>query len=61
MALMITNPAFTVFTCLLLDKINPVGEKHQIMIILNSTEVKIFKLIKSYPNSLENSNEKVYI
>lgn len=47
MSLMITNPEFTVFTCLLIDKINTSAEKHQIMIILNTTEVKIFKLIKS--------------
>ncbi len=44
---MITNHELTVFTCLLLDKINSTGEKFEIMIILNTIEVKVFKLIKS--------------
>ncbi len=56
---MITNPENTVFTCLLISKINPFGEKFQIMIILNTIEIKIFKLIKSNLFIDKNKNEKV--
>ncbi len=59
MSNMITNPEFTVFTCLLMDKVNLLAEKSQIMIILNLFEVKIFKLIKSSPCKKENTNENV--
>lgn len=59
MSNMITNPEFTVFTCLLIDKVNHSAEKSQIMIILNLIEVKIFKLIKSNPCIKDNTSEKV--
>lgn len=56
---MITNPEFIVYTCLLIDKINIPAEKFQIMIILNTIEVKIFKLIKSSAFNKDNTNNKV--
>jgi len=55
---MINSQEFSVFTCLLLDKINSANEKCQIMIFLNSKELKIYKLIKS---TLSDNNDKIKV
>ena len=53
MSKIIKSKELNVFTCLIVEKNNSSNDKNQIIIVLNVKNIKIFRLIKSKGNSLE--------
>ena len=53
MSKIIKSKELNVFTCLIVEKNNTSNNKNQIIIVLNVKNIKIFRLIKSKGNSLE--------
>ena len=53
MSKIIKSKELNVFTCLIVEKNITSNNKNQIIIVLNVKNIKIFRLIKSKGNSLE--------